>query len=89
MKEEVIPKSLQDSIAQNPRNIENLNTSLDAKPDEKAHRRSPVIIKAYESMDNQNNKLKLLADQSSLNIENSQVNSQDMVHILSGNEVLS
>ena len=88
MSDEILPKSLQDPIPPNPRLNENISTALDMKAEDKINRRSPVIIKAYESMD-QNPRLRLYQDHNSLNIDNSHLNSQDMVHVLSGNELLS
>ena len=75
MNEEILPKSLQDPIISNPRLNENISTALEINADERANRRSPVIIKAYESVDQQIQKKRLFADQSSIYIENSVVNS--------------
>ena len=58
MDDEVLPKSLQDSIPPNPRLNEHISTAFDMKAEEKVNRRSPVIIKAYESVD-QNPRLRL------------------------------
>ena len=52
-------KSLRDS-RNSPHSKENISTALENKEIEKRNRRSPVIIKAYESMDNHHSHVRLL-----------------------------
>ena len=63
---------------------------MELKDINKKNRRSPVIIKAYESMEHHHSNVRLLGGQSSMNIEKpSQQYSQDMVHIVSVKELHS